>query len=415
MKLLLLTLGTRGDVQPFIALGHALAARGESVTLCANAAYGPLVSSSGLAYTPLSNELLDLADRQSQSGVQEGVGTAWQRIRAFKPIFARLLQEQWQAAQGFDAIIYHPQAIGGHHLAEALGIPGILADPLPMYVPTGAFPHLMFPPLSLGPLAAAYNRWTYSLIRQMLQLSYGGVINRWRRETLGLGRFDGHPLWRAGVPVPVLQAYSPSVLPRPADWPSSAQVTGYWFWDAQPDWTPPPALAAFLAAGSPPVYIGFGSLGELLKAAQGPEMLAALQATGQRFILAKGWLQNVGPLGERFFEMESVPHDWLFPRLSAVVHHGGAGTTAAALRAGKPAVVCPLTADQPFWARRMQQLGVAPAPLPLRRLTPTALVQALKQLRAEPAFAARANDVGAQIRAEDGVGVAAARIAELLR
>lgn len=403
MKLLLLTLGTRGDVQPFVALGKVLQARGHSVRICANQGYQDFIESHGLDYAFMNNELLDLT--ANQNAQSENWQTALKRIKAFKPIFARLLVEQWQAAQGVEAVVYHPQAIGGYHLAEALNIPGIMADPLPMYVPTGEFPQLVMPELGLG---QGYNRWTYRFLTRMLHLTYGGVVNRWRQQTLGLKPFKSSPLLRPdGRPVPALHAFSQAVIPKPADWPKTAHVTGYWFLDESPNWQAPPALQAFLEAGPPPIYIGFGSLGTLLKAEQGDEMLEALQQTGQRFVVISGWLKPNRPLPETIFEIDAAPHDWLFPKMAAIVHHGGAGTTAAVLRAGKAAIVCPLTADQPFWARRMNRLGVAPAPLALRRLKPSSLAAAIRELNTQPAFETRACQLGEDIRIENGAETAA--------
>ncbi len=265
MKLLLLALGTRGDIQPFVALGKTLQDRGHSVRVCANQGYQGFIESHGLDYAFMSNKLLDLASNQNAQS--ENWKTALNRIKAFKPIFADLLKEQWQAAQGCEAIIYHPQAIGGYHIAEALGIPGIMADPLPMYVPTGEFPQLVIPDIGLG---KGFNRWSYRFLSRMLNLTYGGVVNHWRKQTLGLQplKAGASPLVRAdGRPVPALHAFSPAVIPRPEDWPATAHVTGYWFLDADEHWQPSPELQAFLEAGPPPVYIGFGSLAEVKQSA----------------------------------------------------------------------------------------------------------------------------------------------------
>ncbi|OWY59323.1 UDP-glucose--sterol glucosyltransferase, partial [cyanobacterium TDX16] len=190
--------------------------------------------------------------------------------------------------------------------------------------------------------------FSYSVVK-LIKAPYMGVINDWR-AAIGLPKrsWRTDDLIRAdGSPVPVLYSYSPSVVPPPADYPASVAVTGYWFLDDAQDWQPPADLLAFLDAGAPPVYVGFGSMAGTDAAAKTRLVIAALQQSGQRGVLASGWggLQ-ASDLPESVFLLEQAPHDWLFPRMATVVHHGGAGTTAAGLRAGKPSVICPFIADQ---------------------------------------------------------------------
>ena len=174
--------------------------------------------------------------------------------------------------------------------------------------------------------------------------------------------------------MPVLYAYSPTLLPPP-DWPSRFHVTGAWFLDPPPDWQPPPDLVAFLEGGPPPVYVGFGSMTSADPDATLALVLDALSRAGQRGVLLHGWagLGTGRELPDTVFALDDVPHSWLFPRMAALVHHGGAGTTVAGLRAGIPSVVTPLTADQPSWGRIVHRLGAGPRPIPFRRLTATRL------------------------------------------
>ena len=195
-------------------------------------------------------------------------------------------------------------------------------------------------------------------------------------------------------------------MPEPPDWPETAAVAGYWFLE-EPEWTPPPDLQAFLDAGDPPVYVGFGSM-----IGRDPERTArlvaeALRAAGVRGLLATGW-GGLSPtdLGDDLFVLEQAPHDALFPHCAAVVHHGGAGTTAAGLRAGRPTVVCPFFGDQPFWGRRVHTLGVGPAPIRQTDLTAPRLAAAIQQATGSDAVRQRAEALGRTIRAEDGVGAA---------
>jgi sterol 3beta-glucosyltransferase len=209
----------------------------------------------------------------------------------------------------------------------------------------------------------------------------------------------------------MLYAYSEAVVPRPADWGEHVAVTGYWFLDAPAGWPPPPGLLKFLADGPPPVYVGFGSMFMAGGAPMTTVVVKALELSGQRGVIATGWgglTAEIGP--DHVYFLEAVPHDWLFPRVAAVVHHGGAGTTGAGLRAGRPTVVCPLVGDQPFWGRRVAELGVGSAPLPRAKLTAERLAEAISAAVTDAKMQERAADLGERIRAEDGVARAVALI-----
>jgi UDP:flavonoid glycosyltransferase YjiC (YdhE family) len=200
-------------------------------------------------------------------------------------------------------------------------------------------------------------------------------------------------------------------VPTPADWDASSHVTGYWFLPRQPDWQPPAELLAFLERGPAPVYVGFGSMPSQDAERKTRLVLDAVAQSGQRAILATGWgglAQASAPPG--VFVLDSAPHDWLFERCAAVVHHGGAGTTAAGLRAGKPSVICPFFGDQPFWGRRVHALGAGPQPIPQKKLTAAALAGAMRAAATDPGMAGRAAALGEGIRQEDGVARAVALI-----
>ena len=203
----------------------------------------------------------------------------------------------------------------------------------------------------------------------------------------------------------MLSAYSPMIIPHPEDWSEDKHITGYFFLDSQADWQPSPELKSFLDAGDPPVYIGFGSM-----AGRNPEHLAklaldALAQSGQRGLLNTGWGGlRTDQVPENVFVLEDAPHSWLFPRMAAVVHHGGAGTTAEGVRAGVPAVIVPFVFDQPFWGARVKALGLGPDPIPQKRLTADRLAHAIKIAVSDENIRQRANSYGEVIRAEDGVG-----------
>jgi sterol 3beta-glucosyltransferase len=244
----------------------------------------------------------------------------------------------------------------------------------------------------------------------MLQALTGPFINRWRREKLHLpsipfGQFPYSQLH--GRPVPVLGGYSPLVVPKPSDWGKHIHVTGYWFLDPKPNWQPPVPLVKFLESGPAPVYVGFGSMANRRPRQTTQLVRDALEQAGQRGILATGWggLERTD-ISANLFALDAVHHVWLFPKVSAVVHHGGSGTTGAGLRAGVPSVLVPHIGDQPFWAKRVVEMGVGPKPIPRHQLTARRLAEAITTAVTDTGMQARALSLGERIRAEDGLGKA---------
>ena len=271
---------------------------------------------------------------------------------------------------------------------------------------TQAFPSPFFPFRNLGP----FNKLSHQLFAKMGPALYRRQIREWRRDVLGLPPAKDENILH-GKPVTELYAYSEAVLPRPADWDESSVATGYWFLDAPPGWQPQPSLVKFLQDGPLPVYVGFGSMFMNGGAKKTEIVLKALKLAGQRAVLATGWgglTADNAPEG--IYVLDAVPHDWLFPRVAAAVHHGGAGTTGAGLRAGKPMVICPFVGDQAFWGRRVAALGVGPSPIPQAKLTAERLAYAIKIAATDSDMRERVAALGATIRAEDGVGRAVAHI-----
>jgi sterol 3beta-glucosyltransferase len=272
-----------------------------------------------------------------------------------------------------------------------------------MFSPTRAFPNPVLPFADLG---GYLNEVSYGAFLRLLTVPFHRTINRWRKESLGLParRLMASELEIEGQPVRSLVCCSPRVVPPPADWNGSTTVTGYWFLERRDDWRPPDSLTNFLASGSPPVYVGFGSLAGWTPEGVVAAAIAALQKTGQRGVLATGGGRIPPGLPADVYAIESAPHDWLFPRTAAVVHHGGAGTTAEGLRAGKPAVICPTTLnDQAFWGRRVAALGAGPEPIPQRILTVERLAGAIRAAVGGTEMRERAAELGREIRVEKGV------------
>lgn len=407
MKTLILTLGTRGDVQPYVALGAGLQEAGHDVTLATLGRFAGVVEERGLRFAPLNGEFLELLQTPEGKAALVGQGNPLKLLRIVRPMLRGMLDDAWRIAAGAEQVIFHPKALAGHSIAEKLGIPGALALPLPLFSPTAAFPSPILPMASLG---GPLNRASHRLMVGLTTASVRGVINSWRKQALGLPPL-GDQLTLHGRPLLRLYAYSPAVLPTPADWDAHSIATGYWFLDGQPGWRPPQDLLAFLRAGPPPVYVGFGSMPAQDAAAKTALVLEALRRAGQRGVLATGWGGlAVADLPPDIYLLDEAPHDWLFPRMAAVVHHGGAGTTAAGLRAGVPTVICPFFGDQPFWGRRVAALGAGPQPIPQRKLTAENLAAAIDAAVHDMGIRERAAALGATIRAEDGVGRAVERL-----
>lgn len=417
MNVFIATIGTRGDVQPYIALGEGISRAGHDVTVCTSTRYESVVTEHGLSYGRLSDDLVALVETPegraaiaAAGGAIRGLGTLFNLIRQSLQIQHDLFRDGWVAAREAnpDIIVYHPKMAIALHYAERLDVPAVMAPLFPVFLPTRAYPQPGFPKLRLGHrLTAAYNRATHFLIRTVVSAASRWLFASWRRE-------HGLPPqpWGTGVAhrvdgtrVPFLNGWSPHLVPDPPDWPQrDVETTGYWFLDHADDWAPPPALESFLADGPPPVYVGFGSM-----AGRNPQrttgvVIDALRRAGLRGVLASGWGGiAAGDLPESVHLLDQVPHDWLFPRVAAVVHHGGAGTTAAGLRAGRPTVVSPFFGDQLFWGRRVQEAGAGPAPVSQQNLTPGQLATVLREATGNPEIRQSAEALGRKIRREDGI------------
>ena len=408
MRVAIHTLGTRGDVQPFLALALGLLARGHDVLLVAPAQFERFITDRGVGFSPLPGAFLDLMETPEAKAAMagsSGFAAGLKLVEKFKPIGRQLLEAEWAAARRFapELLIHHPKALGAPAIGEKLGAPVVLASPLPGFTPTRAFASPLVPFRSLGPL----NPLTHLLMARAGTALYARIIADWRQSALGLRARPRRPL----APAATLYAYSPAVLPRPADWPASVAVTGSWFLDPPEPWQPDAALAGFLAAGDAPVYVGFGSMPGLDPLALTRLVAAALSRAGLRGVLATGGgaLARAVDAPHLHF-IEAAPHEGLLPLMSACVHHGGAGTTAATLRAGKPGLICPFFGDQPFWGRVVAALGAGPAPLPARKLEVEALTAALRRITSDAALRQRAAELGRRIRAETGVATAIASL-----
>ncbi|WP_150253801.1 nucleotide disphospho-sugar-binding domain-containing protein [Nocardiopsis deserti] len=418
---LLLTHGTRGDVQPFLALARALGAAGHTGVVAGPASAAPLAAEYDVAYRPVDDGPNALMGDPELNGVMEtglrglrGAVHAAALLRRIAPLMRRVHDDMAPLADEDADVVVHIPGMPGGHIAERLGVPSVPVALQPSWVPTRAFPAPGVPWPRWAP--AALNPLTYRLAALTLR-GQRAVVEEFR-DGLGLPRRAGHhdPLHQPdGSPSTVLQAFSRHLLPPRTHYPPRVRTTGFWFPPPDTRWRPSPELEAFLDAGRPPVFVGFSSLPTADPAATGHVVGEAVRRAGVRAVVASGRGGiTAGAGGDDVLVLDGAPHERLFPRCSAVVHHGGAGTTGAALAAGRPQVGCPFWGDQPFWAQRTHAAGAAVTPLRGQRLTVDALASALARAVGDPALAERARVLGERVRAEDGAGTAVRLLEEVV-
>ena len=420
MQITIFAFGSRGDVQPYIPLGMALQQAGYEVTLLAGDEFEAFVTGYGLRFYPLGFRVREtISESEAARAMLEGkrgliVGIR-EVIRTLPPAVDQMLDSTWQACQHADAIIFSTLGLSAYHAAERLQAPCFWALTMPAFSRTRAFPSPLFPLLPVE--SHAFNWVTHLAAEMAWQQLTGRAFNTWRRSLeLPAMRLSRWPYARLnGVPLPRLYHFSPAVLPKPPDWDDHTHITGYWFLDDEPGWEPSSELLGFLKSGPPPIYVGFGSMADRRAEETTGIVLRALRLSGQRGLLLTGWA-GIGQtdLPDTVFKLDSAPHNWLFPRMAAVVHHGGAGTVAAGLRAGIPSIIVPFAGDQPFWAQQVEKLKVGPKPIPRRLLTAERLAEAIHLAVIDTEVRHRAALLGERIRAEDGVGQAVAIIERYL-
>jgi sterol 3beta-glucosyltransferase len=416
MKVLLVTVGSQGDVRPLVALASRLRSEGHDPVLAAPALYQGLAAAADLVFVPLD---LDMTEVGRVVAGRHGLRHLFAFAKSMGQRAGKVLPGASVGATAHgpvDMVVHCPVLPIGQHLAEMLGVPAAVASPSPALVPTREFLSAAWPCTSRLP--ARLNRPSYRAARYITGAWCRRDIDGWRRSTLGLGRRPGRHDPLGDPSVPVLHSFSVHVVPRPTDWPATAHVTGYWFTGKEPGWVPPRRLAGFFDAGDPPVYLGFGSMPVDSPAELAAAVMAAARQTGARFVvhsLDPELTRRLAAGGRRILTVRQVPHDWVFPRAAAVVHHGGAGTTAAAIAAGRPQVIWPFGIDQHFWAARMTGLGVAVPAGPVQTLTGARLARAVDQATGDRRVSELARELAIRVRAEDGTGQAVAHLERLAR
>lgn len=407
MRITIFAAGSQGDVQPCLILGKGLQQAGFQILLAAPQNFAAFIQGHGLRFHPLRGDVQQIMTGETgRKFMEQGGNNPIQSILAMRkmldPIAVQMAEDVLEACRDEDALICLAVfAPFGKTIAEICGIPLINVEPTPV-LPTRDFPAPGW--LVQKHLGGMLNRLSGFAMLQVIWLWYRPFVNKFRKR-FGLRQLNTADFHRILTSTPLLGAYSPTVIPRPRDWSDKAHITGYWFQNDQSEWRPSDQLEAFLNKGDPPIYIGFGSM-----AGRNPEhfaeiVLKALAKSGRRGVLATGWGgMNVMKVPEDVFVMDSAPHGWLFPRMSAVVHHGGAGTTGEGLRAGIPTVIVPFIVDQPFWGKRVKALGVGPEPVHSKKLNANNLADAIQTATLDWHMKQRADAIGKAIRAEDGVG-----------
>lgn len=409
LQITILTVGSRGDLQPYCALGIGLKRAGHKVKVAAHENFESFVRKFDLEFAPIAGNIQEFL--QSKQGQRLIAGEKLKPEEGDK-LLLQQLESAWAASIGSEVIIYTPLATFGYHIAEKLGVPCFFASVMPL-TPTGMFGFLRFGQIAKNPLKKAINYGSYLLVEFLHWQRYRPLLNHFRTETLKLpplpylGRRFRQKTPANVSRIPVLYGFSSHVIPKPRDWPHWAYVTGFWFIDQASEYEPPLELEDFLGRKQLPLCFGFGSM-----TMANPEYLThyiveALKKTHQGGIILSGW----GDVGRtvnvkdslRAFVIKEVPHDWLFPQVPAVVHHGGASTTAAVLRAGIPSVTVPFFADQPVWGEKLNRLGVSPAPIPYHKVSEVTLAAAIEVVLHDEGMRLKAQKLGEKIRGEDGV------------
>ena len=420
MRVTLVTLGSRGDVEPYVALGCALSRRGHSVRVATCDPFREFVMSKGLVYTRLAGDIKEIVGDQGRAELASAGANPVRAFRALRRHVGPLVREGTRALPsvlyGADVVIGHLLVPGAASVAEKNGSLYIDASYVPVF-PTRHFAH---PGASVSTRPGVASLISHLVAEQLFWQAFRPDVDA-LRSSLGLApsAILGTDTWPLDRRPPKLLGVSPEIVPPPPDFPAHVHVTGHWLLDEPSDFTPPPRLRDFLSRGDPPVYVGFGSMTLERPEEATRAVIAAVRAAGKRAVLCAGWgglAESSGLAGGAgdFLFVGDVPHGWLFPRMSSVVHHGGAGTTATAFRAGVPQMAIPFLADQPFWGHRIKALGAGPDPVPIASFDADRLARGLREMdHAE--VRRRAAEIGSRVRKERGADRAAEIIERLFR
>jgi sterol 3beta-glucosyltransferase len=407
--------GTRGDVQPYVALAQELRKLGMNARIAANRDFEGFVRGYGVDYLPVDVDLESVGvdpEMIREARRADNVFRMLVTFRRMREYGAHMVEGYHDACLGSDAIVYHPGLTIGYFMAERAGIPSVLASPFPIHR-TSRRPSI----IGYGRTRSSGlgNRLSHTALQQMLWMTSTASLRPfWVSRYGALPRGFGVPFERhADERHPAVISCSDHVFPRPSDWNRHVHQHGYWFVQEPQQYEPPAALRRYLETGAPPVYVGFGSMVDPHDAGRiAREVADALRRAGRRGVVSG--MGRVDGLPDNVIAIDGAPHSWLFPRMAAVVHHGGAGTSAAGFRAGVPSIIVPFALDQHGWAHRAHQLGVGPEPVPAKLLTAERLADAIR-VGTSPEIVAKARRLGEAIASERGARDAAMVIEAAVR
>jgi sterol 3beta-glucosyltransferase len=402
------TLGSRGDIEPLAWLAKGFADAGHDVTFISDESAKPLLAPMGVPAHYLAGNLRERWAPGSALPFRQRLNPfamARALTEPYADVIGSWIVQAAEAALRSNLLIFSNASYGiGYAIAQRVRAIPCEASVFPArssrYLPSALLP---WPGL---PVAGGIGFLLHEATVRAGWLGAREVVNAGRRA-LGLEAVSW-PFGRTQAAfreaLPVLYGYSPTLLPPPPDWPKTIAVTGSWHRRSPVAWQPPQALASFLAAGPTPVYVGFGSMLDPRPDQVRDIVLRSLRRLGLRAVVARGWgAVSAASSSDDIFVVDEVPHDWLFPRMAAVVCHGGSGTVGAALRAGTVPVVVPYFSDQPFWGWALERKGVAPRMVPRWRLSAGRLTAALRRATTDAAMRARMSEVSQQVQAENGV------------
>jgi UDP:flavonoid glycosyltransferase YjiC (YdhE family) len=412
MHISLIPIGSRGDVQPFVALGLALKSAGHAVRVATHARFADFVRSFNLDYLQIGGDpqqiLTDLEPRMTSRNPFESVPAI---LEVLSQLITPTLAGVVSAFAGSDLVIAsYPALFAALDLSEQQRVPLVLASLYPVS-PTQHASNLLFSPLPQwlpSSFQRAYHRFSHRAGEDLIFRMVSGKVNAARAAQFGWPPCPEPPIRTVHKRrLPILYAFDRTLIPEPPDWPDHVHITGFWFLDSEPHWQPPAELSAFLDAGPPPLYAGFGSLAGAQADAAMQKLTMALVRRRQRAILSCRVAPGIGgPLPDHILRIGTVPYSWLFPRLAGVIHHGGVGTVADALRAGIPMGIITYSVEQAFWARAAHRLGITPKALSARSLSAHALDELVEKVATDPDLRASAKAQRPVVCAEPGVAQA---------
>jgi len=410
LKIAITTVGTRGDLQPYIALGLGLKNAGHEVLLISAKNEEAFVKNYGLDFFALSVDIQKLMDSDEIQEMSKGnnplkfIVSHLKGSKKLKPSMVATQSEIWNSCKNVDLIIFHPGMPLGFFIAKEKGKISIMANPFPV-VATKDYPSILF--YTSPRLGKTFNIITHLIFEKLFwSLTKSAIVEFWNNTVKSKMNFSVSPIrQQINSGMPVINGYSELLFHQPNDWSRNIHTTGSWFIEKEPNFTPPADLVKFIEMGEPPIYIGFGSMKDISTFQATFEIIIkALEITNQRAVVGLGWsnLNYNQSIPHNVYLIESIPFTWLFPHMKIVIHHGGAGTTATGLTAGKPTIIIPHNADQPAWGQRVYELGVGSKPIKKTKLTAEKLASAIL-FALKPEIISNAELLGQQLKKENGV------------